>query len=943
MKTISCSVYMRLALWLAILAIVHPLWSQDLTAGIRPFTSYDVSNLDLVDLSTGRLTVNIPLLKYAQLGRLPNIDIGIVSSPIGDGGAGVGVHVNSGLLTEAGCSFGETYVSCLGMADDTGAIHVFAQEFPAGTPSSSMASSNGYPNQRSVDMTGYNIYTTVVPPGIPINVTVLDKNGIQQTWSPWGGDSVVQDSYGNKISYTYTYLGWPTYAYTPGLTDSLGRNIPLDFLIPREYISMPVPPAGCKTVNYPGFQGANYPIIYCLQNISTSDSTCSVSQSGSANAITSVQLPDGNLWRFTYDAFGNIASISTPRGESIAYTYYPNDCDNLGNGNTVYLRVKSKSIDYNDGTGSHEWDYTYQLGSAGTNILCSRDGTSCSQTPATCSGYAQCGISATTVTSPPLNGQRNDIVHQFWQIISPYWASDRSDDFSVTGPPEGRENGTQYYAGTGTSRTLQKEEKADYAYDINGECPDIPPITSTSCGVLINIRLAAKYTQLNTGEISKTTYTYDAFGEAISYPGGADSIAPGVLPISYGQLLSVSEYDYGTPQPDMLASSESPVAGALLRTTSSRPWTAANPEVYNYLTIPASTTVIDGSGNIFKSTQNQYDIYGNLTSTDQSVDYVAAHDVITQYTYNAAYGMLDSMTDGNGGATTITYDTTGLYPSKIVGPQTGLVNHVNYYSYDTNTGLLQSEVDENGSGPTDTAHITQYSYADPLYRITDKKYPDGGEVKYNYSNISTVEVSSLIDAASNEWTDSISYYDTGGRKISEATLASNMWNHVDICYDAFSEQVFTTYKYQTSDNTLAARSCPGSSTTTLPGDNTSYDALGRTILVSHSDGSTVQSIYSGYVNDLITEGHPGASGSDADVVQAEKVFTADALGRMTSVCEVVSSIPSAGATPSSCAIPTSAPKTGFLTRYSYDALGNLTTVQLTCPLKSLPFEAGVLS
>src|SRR5262249_41025922 len=99
----------------------------------------------------------------------------------------------------------------------------------------------------------------------------------------------------------------------------------------------------------------------------------------------------------------------------------------------------------------------------------------------------------------------------------------------------------------------------------------------------------------------------------------------------------------------------------------------------------------------------------------------------------------------------------------------------------------------------------------------------------------------------------------------------------------------------------------------------SYDALNRPTVVTRPGGATVLTDYTKRATRVQDEGN----GS----VRLSKIYQKDALGRLTSVCEVTSAtqqgIP-ADQNPSPCNLDIAG--TGFLTTHQYDTLDNLTTV-----------------
>ena len=116
-----------------------------------------------------------------------------------------------------------------------------------------------------------------------------------------------------------------------------------------------------------------------------------------------------------------------------------------------------------------------------------------------------------------------------------------------------------------------------------------------------------------------------------------------------------------------------------------------------------------------------------------------------------------------------------------------------------------------------------------------------------------------------------------------------------------------------SRTTLPYPATAGVTNPTAPSKNTIYDALGRKTQVTDSSGRTVTYVYT--QNDVLRTLGPAPAGENTK----RKQFEYDALGRLTSVCEVTSATGNGG-----CGQTT--PATGFWTQYSYDVLNDLTGV-----------------
>ena len=115
---------------------------------------------------------------------------------------------------------------------------------------------------------------------------------------------------------------------------------------------------------------------------------------------------------------------------------------------------------------------------------------------------------------------------------------------------------------------------------------------------------------------------------------------------------------------------------------------------------------------------------------------------------------------------------------------------------------------------------------------------------------------------------------------------------------------------QPSRSTMPFSAAASTTNSTAPGTNTTYDALGRVLKTTDANGGQVSYTYTN--NDVLQI----VSGTQTFQKQLEY----DGLGRLTSVCEISSTLPLVGACSQSNA------KTGLWTKYTYDALGRLLTV-----------------
>jgi len=288
---------------------------------------------------------------------------------------------------------------------------------------------------------------------------------------------------------------------------------------------------------------------------------------------------------------------------------------------------------------------------------------------------------------------------------------------------------------------------------------------------------------------------------------------------------------------------------------------------------------------------------GNLTSIHQWYNSSGA-TLTTTLTYDDA-GQLLSETAPDGGVTSYTYDSgTDTLPTQVTLPNVNGNRFSASFNFDPNTGLLLSSTDLN-------SQTTTYSY-DGMLRPTQISYPDGGKTTYSYTSTQTSQYR-YQNASTYEDTETL--YDGYGR-VSRVAVAngqsSNPWYQTDTCYNADGEVGFESYRYQ-GNEWSTPQVCSGA------GDAYSYDALGRTLKVTHADNTSVTYAYDATATQVTDEN--GVS----------KIINMLDANRIAGVCEISSnsSMPDSGS-PASCNMPISG--TGFLTTYAYNLPNHEVTV-----------------
>lgn len=83
--------------------------------------------------------------------------------------------------------------------------------------------------------------------------------------------------------------------------------------------------------------------------------------SGNNNQVQSIVLPNGTAWNFGFDTTCALSQLTLPTGGTISYTWGQNShCFPTASGSTVKqltANALSRTVNANDGTGSHTWNY----------------------------------------------------------------------------------------------------------------------------------------------------------------------------------------------------------------------------------------------------------------------------------------------------------------------------------------------------------------------------------------------------------------------------------------------------------------------------------------------------------------------------------------------------------------------------------------------------------
>lgn len=925
--SVSSSAARRLALALCALFCLPGMSraQADFEKGYQTFQSYHASDFDSVNLANGGLVLNIPLLSWEQRGGLPPVVISIRSNsttfqsapPFQNGPPDTNqFEVASGVIgspwgqphvviSPGGLSWRELHASngSVDLArfvalDDSGATHSLggniANQIQALVPGI----------MYTVDGSGI-----MLQPASGVNPPLLvDRNGrIGGLTDPNGNAIRLQGPCAAPAGGGHTFdpnlplwedSAWGVASAT-SILDSVGRTIPNpSYLQPfsgclvdlsASYFPAAPDAKGCETFNFPGQNSGTVPLVFCYAMVSVSagipapTAAPGVTQSLTINetwpVLTSVTLPNLTQWKFTYDNYGQVQSITLPTGATISYTYTtrlacgnpPGEIPPSGSpvwpfSNLLSSRmVATRTLDLHDGH-PHKWTYQSTIGSGWT-------------------GSPNSG--KVTVTDPDLN----DTVHTF-SLVTP-----SGQPAPSCGPYETQ---TQYFQGSAGTGKLLKTSATQYSTTGSDHANPTNFSNYISVGVF-----PQQITTTLPGSISRIdTYAYDSFGTYQDFVGTT-------FPFSFGELLKTTESDWGN---------------TVLRTTLHSAQWQSNFSYYaaNLIGLPCLDTVFSGNftgtqsgcaagtppasqvsqtSYVYDETPSPSGARGNLTSVTNWLK--GGTSPVTKKVFNAN-GMPIRKIDPKGNVTTIAYDATGLYPATITHPATGSIAHVEVPVYDANTGELLSHKDENQNS-------TLFQY-DSMRRLTKTTFPDGGTETFQFTDTSppSYTFSRVLNSALSTYTES-GLTDTLGRKT-QTRITSDTQGTIfaDTQYDNLGRVASQSNPYRaTTDPTYGITSF-------------AYDALSRKTVQTNPDGSVrrwcfMNVVTNGQTNchaQLAKTGTAASVGSFADFQDEsgndwQRNF--DGLEQLVSVMEPNGTT----ATPS------------MQTTYGYDALGNLISVTQT--------------
>jgi len=369
MKINSLLRFLIVASFVACLTLSANAQTPDVLEGLTPYGSFHGGEFDSVNLSNGNVLLRIPLLDYPQRGGALKLGFSFVDNSKIASASEYCTPNNGGCYYQwyvHTSQYGVEVVPTVfdQIVDDQVASSVQTQytlphnqgqvAFYATVSSDGATHPMIYEGNESLDSTGfYANYSGLTNPTVIIN-----RNGIRFNF-PASGPQTREDANGNQIS-----VSSGTY------TDTIGRVIPS----PASTTNFSACPTGALPISsaslwtVPGPNGGTVTLEFCYVtvnvNIPANEPSPVRGASGPKSLVQSIVLPNGTAWSFEYNDrnpgdpssvnFGIPTTITLPTGGTITYTFTTYQV-----GSSWSRWVTSRTINANDGTGSHEWTYAY--------------------------------------------------------------------------------------------------------------------------------------------------------------------------------------------------------------------------------------------------------------------------------------------------------------------------------------------------------------------------------------------------------------------------------------------------------------------------------------------------------------------------------------------------------------------------------------------------------
>jgi RHS repeat-associated protein len=860
-------------LFLAMMTGLASAQVSQVATGRTPFGSFGGGPFDTVNLGNLNVHFAIPVLHKAGRGTPFTYDLSydgslwmpVTSSgttqwqPVGNWGWRGQTEASTGYVSRSATS--STICNGTGVQvvfsnwayhDAFGAVHPFV-----GTTDTRVGHCGNGGNSitvTSADGSGWTLNAT----GGNGSVTSVGGRTVNPPVNMTSGSGSFTDNNGNQLTANSTGQFFDTLSSTTPVLTVAGSGTP----------TSPV------TFQYAAPSGANatYTMHFQQYTVKTAFGVPGISEYGPlSNAlVSSVQLPDGLSYTFTYEqtpgsctplsgtfstncVTGRIKEITLPTGGTVTYTY-------TGGSNGIESDGSTAGLTRTLNPGG-EWQYSR------------------AQVNSTAPGPGSTWT--TTVIDPAGN---NTVIH---------FAEDSTTTNPSSTPP--------------TTATYNLYETQRQIYQGNISTNSCSSSTTNNCLLATTIRCYnANFASCSTATVTSPIMQTDVYSQIPN----TNSRLSEVKYNNFGRITDDKEYDYGVN------------TGAAPNTKLVRETVTAYASLGNGIANrPSSVTISDwssGAAVTLASTTYSYD-QGTPTATSGTPQHVAitgSRGLLTGVSSQVSGSGLSAKflsksftyydtstpnvaTDVNGAQTTYIYGTGSCgnsYPTQVNGP----LSLSSSTTWNCTGGVAIQGQDANSQTVT-----TNYTDAN-FWRPASVDDQENNQSNINYIGQTAAETTLSFNSG-NSVSDSRTTVDGFGRPILSQRLqgpSATNYDSTEVDYDNLGRP---------SRVTMAFSASAGTTNSTAPAKTMTYDALGRPTMNTDAGGGTVSFSYTN--NDTLQTVGPAPVGESAK----QKQFEYDGLGRLTSVCEVTTLTGNGN-----CAQTTA--KMGFWTQYTYDALGNLTKV-----------------
>ena len=856
--------------------------------GIQPGSpagSYALSDFASIDLYTGKLNFNLPLIKAGGRGKVShsislriqqNWHVEVLECDVPDCGSftryftpipnwwvsnsnkylpGQMLIRHSGVYTQGTCptsAFPADVMTRLTFVDQNGAEMEFVDTNADGEPKAfSSCGATGYnrgTTWRSVDgqsatfISNSAIYDQKTIYATEASGTLILRDGTRYTISA-GRVTEIKDTNGNKISFSYDGSG-----RLSSVTDALNRSITLTYYSTYDVIS------------FKGTGGTSRSIEVhydSLANVLRSGSTQSYEDlfpsldggptTYNPTMVKEVRLPNygsdsSSKYSLLYDSYGNITRVTLPTGGGYEFDWTYEVLGLSTSRKEIRQNVTEQRI-YANGIGSN---YT-------TKIVFTEVGAGGWSRKAETFAYGAGSPSSTRI-------------HRF--SGNPFVVSGRTEL-----PPfaKGKEIQTEVCA-SGSTVTQQVEHtwanRANYSWwgGTSGNEPANDPVITYSVTTLLDV---------SPNLISKVEYSYDSYNNVTSlkeYDWGSGSVGSLARETTSSYATTINGTNYATDTSvhiRNLVSQRSLYSSSTERSRTAFEYDNYTPGTYHAALVSRSNvsqwdssnygTSWTKRGNATKTTQSlfggtdvnayiQYDVLGN------EVKLIDGRGKATTKTFSDCFGA------PNGNATTCTTpsELSGLSSFALVSSTTNAISQTSYTQYEYYTGFPVDAQDVSGS-------VTSTYYDDDLERPTKVVGPTNLQVFFTYDptnkKITTEQDQS---SASDKNLKTVAKYDGLGRTWRTGKYNGSTWELVDV---EFEENGWTKKRSNPFTNSSPDSGSPSAWTTIT------FDGMGRTLSATTPDSAVASTSYSGNVVTL------------TDQAGKKKKEKTDALGRLIEVIE----------------------------------------------------------